>query len=140
MFQRSAFCLTNAFHAEPHRGALPNVLMLGRGDRPPVGIHPQIAAADEVEAGVVEVVVGPVVDGDALRRQAVPVVQVAREQRGDAGALVVAEVVPADLAVVVRQAVGIGLRFRQQQQAHVLVDIAGDAAPRPPAGNTPCRL
>src|SRR6267378_2313469 len=27
MFQRSAFCLTNDFHAEPQTGALPNVLM-----------------------------------------------------------------------------------------------------------------
>ena len=35
-------------------------------------------------AGVIEVVVGPVVDGDALRRQAVPAVQVEREQRRDA--------------------------------------------------------
>src|SRR6266581_540057 len=28
LFQRSAFCLMNAFHAEPQAGALPNVAML----------------------------------------------------------------------------------------------------------------
>jgi hypothetical protein len=28
MFQRSAFCLMNDFHAEPQVGALPKVLML----------------------------------------------------------------------------------------------------------------
>ena len=55
-----------------------------RRDRPAVGIDPEIAAADEVEAGMVEIVVGPVVDRDALRRQPVPVVEVEREQRGDA--------------------------------------------------------
>ena len=27
MFHESAFCLMNAFHAEPHRGARPKVLM-----------------------------------------------------------------------------------------------------------------
>ena len=88
MFQRSAFSLMNAFHAEPQVGAWPNVLMLGGRDRAAVGIDPEIAAADEVEAGMIEVVVGPVVDRDALRRQAVPVVEVEREQRGDASPLV----------------------------------------------------
>ena len=44
----------------------------GRANRPAIGHRPQIAAADEVEARVIEVVVGPVVDRDALRRQAVP--------------------------------------------------------------------
>ena len=87
MFQRSAFSLTNAFHSEPQRGAWPNVVMLAARDRPPVGIDPEIAAADEVEAGVIEVVVGPVVDRDALRRQAVPAVEVEREQRRDAARL-----------------------------------------------------
>ena len=58
----------------PSRRA-PERVHAGGADRPPVGVDPEIAAADEVEPGVVEVVVGPVVDGDALRRQAVPVVQ-----------------------------------------------------------------
>ena len=79
--ERSAFSLMNAFHCEPQLGARPNVFMPAARDRPPVGIDPQVAAADEVEARMIEVVVGPVVDGDALRRQAVPGVQVEREQR-----------------------------------------------------------
>ena len=53
----------------------------GGGDRAPVGIDPDIAAADEVEAGVIEIVVGPVVHGHALRRQAVPVVQAFGKER-----------------------------------------------------------
>ena len=95
-------------------------------DRAAVGIDPEIAAADEVEAGVIEVVVGPVVDRDALRRQPVPVVEVEREQRGDGRAGVVAEVVPADLAVLFDEPVGKRLRLRQQQHAHVLVGVAGE--------------
>ena len=75
----------NAFHAEPQRGARAERAHAGGGDRAPIRVDPQVAAADEVEAGVIEVVVGPVVDGDALRRQAVPGVQVCREERGDAG-------------------------------------------------------
>ena len=60
-----------------------------------------------------------------LGRQAVPVVQVALEQRGHRRALVVAHVVPADLAGVVGQAVGESVGFGKQQQAHVLVGVAG---------------
>ena len=47
-----------------------------------------------------------------------------REQSADRAACVVAEVVPADLAVIVREAVRERLRFRQQQQPHVLVGVA----------------
>ena len=75
---------------------------------------------------MVEVVVGPVVDRDALRRQPVPVVEVEREQRGERRAGVVAEVVPADLAAVVGEPVGERLRLREQQHAHVLVGVAGE--------------
>jgi hypothetical protein len=46
---------------------------------------------------MVEVVVGPVVDGDALRRQPVPVVEVEREQRCHRRGGVMGDVVPADL-------------------------------------------
>ena len=77
-------------------------------------------------SAVVEVVVGPVVDGDALRGQAVPGVRVVGKQRRDPRPLVVAEVVPADLRAVVREAEGPRPRLRQQQQAHVLVGVAGE--------------
>ena len=74
---------------------------------------------------MVEVVVGPVVDGDPLRGQAVPGVQVVGEQRGDPRPLMMAEIVPADLRVVVREAEGPGPRPGHQEQAHVLVGVAG---------------
>ncbi len=77
-------------------------------------------------AAVIEVVVGEVVDAHALRRQAVPGVEIPREQRGHAGLLVVAEVVPADLAVIVGQAVWIRDGLRQQQRPRVLVGVAGE--------------
>ena len=67
----------------PHDGARPKVFMLAARDRPAIRHHPQVAAADEVERAVIEVVVGEVVDGHALRRQAVPGVEVEREQRRD---------------------------------------------------------
>jgi hypothetical protein len=104
----------NVFQADPQFGA----------DRPPIGIDPQIAAADEVDAPVIEVVVRPIVDRHALGRQAVPGVRVPREERRDAGERVMAEVVAADLPVIVRQAFGVGLRLREQQQPRVLVRIA----------------
>jgi hypothetical protein len=63
---------------------------------------------------VLEVVVGPVVDRDALRRQTVPVVEVEREQRRQRRRSVVGHVVLADLPGVVRQPVGEGLRLRQE--------------------------
>jgi hypothetical protein len=51
---------------------------------------------------VVEVVVSPVVDGDALCGQAVPVVEIEGEQRGKRRTGVMAEVMFADLSAVVR--------------------------------------
>ena len=80
MFERSAFCLMNAFHARaPHR-RLAEGVHARSCNRPPVGVHPEIPAADEIQARMVKVIVGPVVDGDALGRQTVPVVQVPREK------------------------------------------------------------
>ena len=52
--------------------------------------------------------------------------EVERKERRDARALIVAEVVTADLLVVVRQAVRKRLRLRQQQQPGVLVGVAGE--------------
>src|SRR5207247_10790004 len=60
-----------------------------------------------------------------LRGEAIPVVQTTWEKGCDARALIVAEVMPAHLSMVVREAVRIGLRFRQKQDADILVDIAG---------------
>ena len=76
--------------------------------------------------GVVEVVVGPIINRDALRRQAVPRVEVVRKERSHTRARVVTEVVPAHLSVIVRQPGGIGAGFRQQQQADVFVGVRGD--------------
>ena len=47
---------------------------------------------------MIEVVVGPLVDRDALRRQPVPAIELVREQREHGAGLVVAHVVAADLA------------------------------------------
>src|SRR5260370_13486997 len=70
-------------------------------NRPPVGIDPEIAPTHEIEPRVVEVVIRPVVDRDALSWQAIPVVQVPREKRSHARGLVVAEVVLPHLAMVI---------------------------------------
>ena len=75
---------------------------------------------------MIEVVISPVVDGDTLGGGAVPVIQIEREQGGHAGAGVVAEVVPTDLAPIVPQTVRVGPRFREQQHAHVFVHVAGE--------------
>ena len=72
---------------------------------------------------VIEIVVGEVVDGNALRRQSVPRVDVEGEQRRDAAALRVAQVMAADLPVIVRQPVRKRLRLRQQQQPRVFVGV-----------------
>ena len=56
----------------PPRGRHPVGVHAGGRDRSPIGHEPQVAAADEIERRVVEIVVGPVVDGHALRRQSVP--------------------------------------------------------------------
>ena len=80
-------------------------------NRPPVGIDPEIPPTDEIKSGMVEVVIRPVFDRNALGRQAVPVVQVPREKRGHARGLVVAEVVLPHLAMGVRESVRIGLRL-----------------------------
>jgi hypothetical protein len=88
--------------------------------------RPQVGAADEVQIRVIEVVVGPVVDRDALRRQAVPRLDVEREERGDRRTLVMTDEVAPHLSVIVRQPLRIGWRFREQEQPRVLVRIAGE--------------
>ena len=74
---------------------------------------------------MVEVVGRPVVDRDALRGQPVPAVEPVREERQHTGPGGVGHVVPADLAAVVRQAVGVRRRLREEHQADVLVGVAG---------------
>ena len=90
---------------------------VGGADRAPIRVDPQVAAADEVESRVIEVVVGPVVHRNALRGQPVPRVDVPGKQRRDAAARGMTEVVPADLPVVVRQTLGKRLRRRQAAAA-----------------------
>ena len=71
--------MTNGFHCEPQRGARPNVGMLaaaiGRWSEYTQRLPPPMKS----RPAVIEVVVGEVVDRDALRRQAVPTVQLVRE-------------------------------------------------------------
>ncbi len=56
---------------------------------------------------MVEVVVGPIVHRDTLCRQPVPRLQIEWKQCRDWRPLVVAEIMPADLPVLVRQAEGV---------------------------------
>src|SRR5262245_64303368 len=56
----------------------------------------------------------------------VPVVEVERKQRGHRRRGVMGDVVPADLPRVIGKPVGERLRFREEQQPHVLVGVAGE--------------
>ena len=73
---------------------------------------------------MVEIVVRKIVDRDTLRRQAVPVVEFEREQRRHRIGLEMAEIMPPDLAGIIRQPIRKRRGFRQQQQAHVFISIA----------------
>jgi len=84
----------------PARGDAAFVPML-HGEEDGGRIIAEGAAADEIEAGMIEIVIRPVVDRDPLRRQAVPVVELEREQRRHRIAGVVAEIMPADLPAIV---------------------------------------
>ena len=72
---------------------------------------------------MIEHVVRPVVDRDALRRQPVPGVEVEGEERCHRRAGGLREIVPADLAVIVREPFRKRLRRREQQQPRVLVGV-----------------
>src|SRR3984885_12643087 len=87
------------------------------------GNYMQAPPADEAHAGVVEVIVRPLIAGGALSGQSVPCVDVVWKQCGDE-AVPMPKIMPANLSVVVRQAFGIWLRFRKQQQTGVLVGIS----------------
>ena len=97
----------------------------GRRNRSPVRVDPQVAAPDEVQAGMIKVIVRPIVDGNALGRQPVPRVEIEREKRRDRRPLVMAQIVSSDLRVIVREPDWKRARLRHQQQPHVLVGIAG---------------
>ena len=71
---------------------------LGDIGRPPVGVHKQIASADEIQCAVVEVVIRPSRRAPPLALRALSVVDVAREQTMDAEGRVVRHAVTADLA------------------------------------------
>ena len=64
-------------------------------------LYRQEASAYKAETRMIKIVVGEVIDRDALCRQTVPGVQIERKERRHRGAGVVREVVPADLTVVV---------------------------------------
>ena len=99
----------NAFHAEPHAGAFAERVHVRRGDRTPIGVDEQIAASDKVQAGMIEVVVGEIVDGHALRRQSVPVVQIHGKQRRHTATGRMRQIVLADLPAIVGEAVRVRL-------------------------------
>src|SRR5581483_8917075 len=65
----------------------------------------------------------------ALRRRAVPVIDVEREQRRHAAtgsASVMSEVVFPDLTVVVGEAVRVGLRFGEQKHSRIFVGVRSE--------------
>ena len=75
---------------------------------------------------MVEVVVGEVVDCDALRRKPVPSLEVEGEESADGSSLMVTHVVPTHLAGVVRESIRICVRLREQEQPGILVGVARD--------------
>src|SRR5690606_7129077 len=79
---------------------------LRRRYRSTVGMHPQVATTDEIEVTVVEIVISPLINGDTLGRQSVPVVQIPGKQGEYWRTLMVAEVVLPYLAAVVGKPVG----------------------------------
>ena len=85
-------------------GAWPYVSHGGGFDGMHFGMRLQTCPADEAEAGVVVIIVGEIVHRGGLRGGSVPDVDVERKQCADAG-LLMAEVMPADLAVIVRKPV-----------------------------------
>ena len=84
-----------------------------RVDRPAVRVDVQVGAADEIEPRVIEIVVREVVDARPLARKPVPVADIVREEGVHLPPLVVAEIVSADLPVVVGEALREGLRTGQ---------------------------
>ena len=74
---------------------------------------------------MVEVIVGPIVHHHALCEGSGPDVEVEGEQRDRLAAGPVADKVFAHLSVIIRQAVGIRLGFREQQQAAIFVGLGG---------------
>src|SRR6185295_17862499 len=76
-----------------------------RGNGMLLVIHVQAGASDESQTGVIEIVIRPFIDHDALRDGSVPDVDVERKQRGER-TLPVSEMMLSNLAVIVCQAVG----------------------------------
>jgi len=69
--QRSRFWATKAFQSAP-QPARGRTWACSGSDGTLIRVDPEIAAADEVDVAVIEVVVGPLVDADPLRGQPVP--------------------------------------------------------------------
>src|ERR1700676_5296116 len=82
-----------------------------RGDRMSLVIDKNTPAANESQAGMVEIVLRPVTHADALRHCAVPQVQFVRKQRyATSTPRPMADVMFAHLAVIIRQPIGVSLR------------------------------
>src|SRR5262245_38093320 len=77
----------------------------------------------ETKACVVKVVVSPIIDHHGLRVRPVPKIQIDREEAEYFAASPVADVMLADLPMVIRKPVGIRLRLRQQQQTHIFIRV-----------------
>jgi hypothetical protein len=85
----------------------------GRRDGMLLVIHVQAGAPDESQAPVIEIIIRPFIDHDALCDGSVPDVDIEGKQRGQC-ALPVSEMMLPDLTVIIRQAVGKRLGFGEQ--------------------------
>src|SRR5262245_34070254 len=75
---------------------------------------------------MIEVVVRPIVHGYALRGCAIPVVQIEWKQRADGAGNVVAEVMTADLPMIVGETVRIRFGFREQQETYIFINVSAN--------------
>ena len=94
-----------AFQSEPQSLVLPNVSALAAAIGLRAFMAHKFTPPMKSKAGMVEIVVRPIVHGHALGGQSVPVVEIFREKRTDTADLVVGHIVAADLAVIVGKAV-----------------------------------
>ena len=64
---------------------------------------------------VVKVIIGPVINRDALSWESIPRLEIKREERTNGCTLMVAEIVMSDLSVIIRQTVRISTRLGEQK-------------------------
>src|ERR1035438_3933917 len=94
-----------------------------------LGIDLNRRASYEAQAGMVEVIVRPLVHGHVLGDRAVPDVEIEREERADSGSCLrvpVSEIVLTHLTVIVGKAIGISFGLRKEEQPRVLIGVGGE--------------